>query len=277
MLLQEATGNGNFFTENAALIDAILQLLLVIVPFIITWYIRTYVKGTTAEKEAAAIVNIANAAMDYVENLDNRGEFDNLQLPPEFSKGLHKLNLAGEWMEQELKRAGIEISNEEAQKWIASEFQKRVGDVRMVGSIAEAARSAVDLIRGLERSGLVALPPGVDEITYLAEMAADWVVTQLAEQGASISREEALTWVRAELLNTFQLQEDDLPTNDRLAKLARQAVAFLQELKASGKLAISGANVETDIATAWLLTEVAKQGLVVTSDQVAKAMVNALQ
>lgn len=277
MLMQAVTGNGNFFTENAALIDTILQLLLIIIPIFITWYIRTYVKGTTAEKKVAAIVNIANAAMDYTEALDNRGEFDTLKLSPEFSKGLHKLNLASEWMEQELKRSGIEISNEEAQKWITSEFQKRVGDVQMVGSIAESACAAIELVQSLERNGLIELPPDADRVAQLAELAADWVVAQLAQQGVSISRQEALIWVRAELLNAIQMQIDTLPTNERLANLANQAVIFLKELKDSGQLVISGKNVETDIATAWLLTEAAKQGLLVTTGDVASALNVAMQ
>lgn len=272
MLMQEVTGSGNFFTENAALIDAILQLLLIIVPIIITWYIRTYVKGTAAEKEVAAIVNIANAAMDYIENLDNQGEFEDLQLSPEFSKGLHKLTLAGEWMEQELNRAGIKMTDAEAQKWIASEFQKRVGNVRMVGSLAASARTAVELVQSLEQSGLMEFSPEADRVTYLAELAADWVVAQLAQQGASISRAEALTWVRAELLNNIQLRVNNLPTSDRLENLAQQAIVFLNECKASGQITISGKNIETDIATAWLLTEAAKQGLRVNTDDIASAL-----
>ena len=272
MLLQEVTGGGNFFAENAALIDTILQLLLIILPFIITWYIRTYVKDSANEKQAAAIVNLANSAINYAENLDSRGELDNLQLSPEFSKGLHKLNLAGGWMEQELKRAGIEMTNEEAQQWITSEFQKRIGGVQMVGTIAESARTAVELIQSLEQSGQLILPPDADRIIHLAELAADWTVTQLARQGATISREEALIWVRAEFLNAAQTNIDHLPTNERLANLARQAVSFLKELKASGQLAISGQNIETDIAAAWLLTEAAKQGLLVATDDIASAL-----
>lgn len=277
MYFQQVAGNGNFFTENAALIDAMLQLLLIIAPLVATWYIRTYVNGTVSEKQVGAIVHLANAAIDYVENMDNRGEFDSLQLPPDFSKGLHKLKLAGEWMEQELKRTGIKMSDEEAQTWISSEFQKRMGGVRMVDAIATSARMAVELVQSLEQNGLLTVPPGADRIFHLAELAADWTVAQLARQGSTVSREEALNWVRAELLNFIQMDIDTLPTNERLANLARQAVAFMKELKASGQLRISGTHAEADIAGAWLLTEAAKQGLIVATDDIAAALNTALQ
>ena len=38
----------------------------------------------------------------------------------------------------------------------------------------------------------------------------------------------------------------------------------------------SGEDVERDVATAWLLTEVAKQGLAVSSTQITQAVTNAL-
>src|SRR3972149_5306826 len=107
-------------------LDILVQLLVVVIPILLSWFVRTYVKSSTAEKEVAAIVRLSNAAIDFVENLDKRGE---LALPPDVKKGSHKLKLAAEWMESELKRAGISVTDDEAKKWIASEFQKRMGGV----------------------------------------------------------------------------------------------------------------------------------------------------
>lgn len=259
-------------------LDIVIQVLVVVIPIVLAWYFRTYVRGTAAEKDWAAIIRLSNSAIDYVENLDTQ---DKLELPPEVKKGAYKLKLAGEWLESELQRAGIKMTDEEAQRWIASEFQKRMGDVRMVGTIAQLTCMALDLIQGLEQSKLIEIPPEMDRISYLTELAADWVLAELARRGASISREEALSWVRAELVRRLQAQAGELPVTDRLAKLAGQAVAFLEGLKASGQLSVrpgvSGINVETDIATAWLLTEAAKQGLAVTSDQIAEAVANVLR
>lgn len=265
-------------TSTKDVLDILVQVLVLVIPIVISWFIRTYVRGSAVEKDLATTVRLSNAAIDYAENLHRRGD---LVLPPEVKKGAHKLKLATEWLGGELKRAGIKVPEEQAQKWIASEFQKRAGDIRPVDAIAEFTRTAVDLIQHLERSKLVEPPTNVDRTTYLAGLAADWVLAQLARRGSSIPREEALTWVRAELLQRLQAQVGELPADDRLAKLAKGAVEFLERLKVSGQLAVrpgtSGEDIEPDIATAWLLTEAAKQGLAVTSDQIAEAVATALR
>jgi len=260
------------------ILSLIVQVILIVVPVLITWFIRTYVRGSRAEQDIAAITRLSNNAINYVENLDKRGD---LNLPPNVSKGAQKLQLAGNWLEDELKRAGISMTNEQAQTWIGSEFQKRLGDVRMVGTLAELAGTAVDLVRSLERNGQITLPPSADRIAYLADLAADWLVAQYAMQGAVITREEAVTWARAELLRSLQLPDNALPSNAQLAELAQRAVAFLKSLKQSGRLTVRsgvpGGSVDADIATAWLLTEVARQGLVVTSDQIGEAIAAAMR
>jgi hypothetical protein len=259
--------------ENKDLFDLLVQVLIVVIPILITWFIRNFVRGSVAERDMAAIVRLSNSAIDYVENLDNRG---GLTLPPETSKGVHKLQLAGQWLESELKRAGVKITDEEAEKWIGAEFQKRIGNVQMTGTLAELARSAIDIVQSLERNGVLELPPGANRFTFLADLSADWLVTKYAQQGAKISREEALTWVTAELVQTFQVG-GSVPSSDaQLADLANRAIIFLEQLKSSGQLKLksgsTGANVEFDIATAWLLTEAAKQGLEVTPNQIAEAI-----
>ena len=53
---------------------------------------------------------------------------------------------------------------------ISSEFQKRLGDVKMVGTTAELAKDAIEIIRQLEKSGLLELPPDVDKVSYMIEL-----------------------------------------------------------------------------------------------------------
>lgn len=264
--------------SNKDVLDIVLQLIVLVVPIVISWFIRTYVKGTVSEKNLAAIVRLSNSAIDFVENLDNNKQ---LNVPPGAQKGVEKLKLAANWLEGELNRAGIKMTDEEAQKWISSEFQKRVGDIRPVTQIAEVTHSAVDLILNVERTNMVELPPEVDRIAYLAGLAADWSLAQLAmKKWTNISREEALTWARAELVQRLQGPVGEAPAANPLAKLAQGAVEFLQQLKAGGRLAVqpgaAGENIEADVATAWLLTEAAKQGLTVTSSQIAEAIANVL-
>lgn len=265
-------------TNVQQILDVVTQLLIIVVPVIISWYIRTYVRGTAAEKDIAAIVRLANNAIDYAENLDKRGD---LNLPPSFSKGKYKLKLAGEWLEKELQRANISITNEAAEQWISSEFQKRVGDVLMVGNLSQLAKTAVTIVREIEQNNLLNLPPEMDRVTYLVDLAADWLIVQAAEGGVDVTREDAMTWVRAEILQSLQIADESLPTNQQLEKLAQQALAFLVRLKESGKFSIqsgpAGGNMETDLALAWLLTETAKRGLSVTTDEIALALHTAVQ
>lgn len=127
--------------------------------------------------------------------------------------------------------------------------------------------------------GILELPPGASRFTFLADLAADWLVTKYAQQGAKISREEALTWVTAELVQARQVGGSFPSSDTQLADLANRAIAFLEQLKASGQLKLkpgsAGTNVEFDIATAWLLTEAAKQGLEVSPNQIAEAITTA--
>ncbi len=265
-------------TPDKDVLDVLIELLVVVLPVVVAWFIRTYVRGSTAEKQVAAIVRLSNSAIDFVENLDRRGD---LSLPPDIKKGSHKLKLAAGWLEDELKRAGVSISDEDAQKWIASEFQKRMGDVRPVKDIAEATRAAVNLILSMDRTNLIDLPPGADRIAYLAGLAADWVLSQLSMKSwSNISREEVLTVARAEFVRSLSGGAAEAPADDQLTRLAQQAVEFLEQLKASGRLTIQpgapGETVERDVATAWLLTEAARQGLTVTSGQIAEAITSVL-
>ena len=261
-------------------VDLIARVLIIVIPVIITWFIQNYVKGAKSEKDVAAIARLANVAIDFVENLDKRGALG--ELPADVSKGLRKLNLATDWMETELKeRYGIKITNEEAEQWISAEFQKRIGSVQQASKLAKLAKSAVDTVQSLEKDGLIVLPPGADRFSVMTEFAADWVIAQLAEEtGASISAEEARAWVRKALMDNLQplTGEPDVsqPATDRLADLARQAVRTVESLRASGVLKIrpgqAVSDVDKNVAAAWLLVDVTKQGLDVSLDDISAAV-----
>jgi hypothetical protein len=264
-------------TPTKDLLDILVQVLVLVIPIVLSWFIRTYVRSSAAENNLAAITRLSNSAIDYVENLDKRGD---LALPPEVKKGGYKLKLASQWLESELQRVGIKMDDEQAGKWVASEFQKRVGGVQPVATLAEVAQSAVELMLNLDRNRLVRLPPEVDRVAYLAGLGADWAVAQSAKSGVSVSRDEALIWVRAELLEHLKVHVSDLPALDRLSGLAEQAIEFVEQLKADGRITVpAGAtreDIETDLLVAWLLTEAAREGLVVTSDQIVEATTAAL-
>ena len=277
----------DFISQNKDTLDLILQLLLIIVPVVISWFIRTYVKNTTAEKQLGSIVRLSNAAIDYVENLDKRGD---LVLSPDARRGLTKLNMAAEWMESELHRNGINIDSEEAKKWIASEYQKRVGNPLPESDMGEQAKIAVSLIQAVEGEGFSRLLQKPDRLAFLTQFAADWIVAQLANsRSATITHAEALSWVNAEILQRIQptaLPSSGLPSvtptfSGPPADLAHQAVAFMQNLKARGLLSIapgaSPAAVERDIAVAWMMTEAARLGQVISPQEVALAVTELLR
>ncbi|KAA3660769.1 MAG: hypothetical protein DWQ04_18450 [Chloroflexi bacterium] len=275
-----------FITSNRELLNLILEIVLLIVPFVITWYVRKYVKGTRAEKDLAAVVSLSNSAIDYVENLDKQGKLDELTLSPDFSKGVHKLKLASQWMGAELQRHDISITEDEAGQWIRAEFQRRVGDVEMVSDLNTLAETAVNTIRYLEEQGLITVPEQGDKWYFMLDLAADWLITQFAlKNSGKLTYEEAQTWVRAAYMKSLS-PASMLPAVTALPmvsleSLAQQAIQFLHEVKTAGRLKMDGesgdSDVDLNIATAWLLTEVAKRGLAVNTAQIATAVINAMK
>ena len=287
-----------FISSNKEVIDLLVQILIIIIPILLTWFLRTYVKGTMRERDLAAIVNLSNTAIDYVENLDKQGHLEEtvkaLNLPSEVTGGVRKLYVAGDWLEKELKRNDITISDQDARNWINAEFQKRLGGVQMSSKMDDLARTAVNTIYGLLQQGTIELPQDKDQLTYLVELAADFFITQYtAETGGSISQEQALTWVRSAMISYLNGQGIATPlapalvpgTNatveERLAFLALQAIVKVEELVANGRLHVQpgnrGGDVRLNVATAWLLTEVVNQNIEVTVDQIGEAVLKAMQ
>jgi len=125
----------------------------------------------------------------------------------------------------------------------------------------------------MEKGNLSELADDKEKLDILVDLAADWLSARLSEQrGVRINRTEAATWVRAELLNRLQIKQ--LPSGDSLLDLARQAIAYVNGLKASGRLAQrpGAAEFDVDIAAAWMLTEALQLGLNITPEEIANAV-----
>ena len=109
-------------SETIDQVFQVIMLLLPIVAAVATWFLRTYVKSAKVEKDVAAIIRLSNAAIDFAEDLDKRGDLGKYlemwNMPEDVinltSDGLKKLNLAGKWLETELGRQGIQMTDEEA-------------------------------------------------------------------------------------------------------------------------------------------------------------------
>jgi len=272
-----------FISANKDTLDLILQVLVIVLPVVLSWFVRSYVRSNAAEKQIGSIARLSNAAIDYVENLDKRGD---LVLSPDARKGIAKLNLAADWLESELSRNGIRVTTDEAKSWISAEYQKRVGDPRPESDLREQAKVAVDLIQAVEGANFARLLKDPERLAFLAQFAADWIVSHLAHQrSATITHTEALSWVNAEILQRIQPEPAPAFAGEAASAtpgdLAHQAVVFLQELKERGLLTIasgtSAAAVERDLAVAWMMTEAAKQGRVVSPQEIARAVNEALR
>lgn len=186
------------------------------------------------------------------------------------SDGLKKLNLAGKWLESELGRQGIQMTDEEAKSWIAAQFQGRVGDIGRDRGIAERTREAASLLHALEQSGLIALPADGARVAMLGDAVANWVIGQLGDEEAGLLREQALAQFESQLVSKPQVLGEPAtpPLESQLTDLARQSVQYVERLKASHQLTLP----EKDIAMAWVLTEVTKRGLAATAEQLADAV-----
>jgi len=262
-------------------INLVVQIIMVVLPIaaaIATWFLRTYVKSAKVEKDVAAIVRLSNAAIDFAEDLDKRGELGKYlqmwNMPEEVisltSNGLKKLNIAGKWLESELGRQGIQMTDEEAKSWIAAQFQDRVGDIGQERGIAERTQEAVSLLQALQQSGLIALPADGTRVAMLGDAVANWVVGQLGKEETSPLREQALARFESQLVVQPQVPGGAAapPVESQLTDLARQSVQYVEQLEASHELTLPAA----DIAVAWVLTEVTKRGLAVTTEQIAAAV-----
>lgn len=250
-------------TGLANIIGSLGQLILAGVAAFISYLLQKYVRGTSAERYVATITQLVGQATRYVERLDGDGKLD---LGPEESKGLKKLTLATEYVQEQIERAGIRgVSNEEIHKWINAELQRQMGsDILPVRAIATAAHEAIGTISALVNTGRVDLPPGTSRESFIAELAADRIVATLkSEHNANLSRSDAMAAAWNELVNSLSRDPQEL---------AEKALDYLSNLEAQGKLARMPGIREEDIAAAFMLTEALRQGLTVSSDDIARAL-----
>jgi hypothetical protein len=201
--------SATILSHTSQLLNVILQLVIIAAPLVLSWAVRTYLGSSSAARRFALIAQLSGMAINFVENLDRRGD---LTLPPDVQKGAYKLQIASNWLSHELERQGIVLSSKQAQSWVAAEFQKQVGDVRPVARIDEQTRLVVRMVRQIQDSERIQLPPGLDRISYAAELAADAIMVNLAQHGVSTTRETALSWARAELVRQLHAQ---IPAQDR--------------------------------------------------------------
>ncbi len=296
------------FSFANQLLETLLRVVAILIPIVFTafaWYFRNFVLKGEQGSKVGTISKLAGIAIDYVENLDKR---DDLQVPDGGSKGRHKLDIASRWMGDELKKAGIDVSADDSKKWIGAEFQKRLGGVQMSGTLGDLAEKAVNIIQKVDGIELFDAPAGTDQVSHMVNIGADWLITELAKSGATISHGEASTWVRARLLervhdrlsshlsttplghqmsgmaagNQFStgmqaapsapILQESLPVQEQIKRLAKAAVEHVERLKSENKISITGgagdADIEQNLAVAWLLSEATNRGLPVSLDQI---------
>jgi hypothetical protein len=163
------------------------------------------------------------------------------------------------------------MTDEEAQAWVAAGFQQLVGDLYRARSFYQQTQIATSLLRALERAGLVSLPSDMPRSAMLTNQAAAWAVDQPDEEPEEATlREEAPVKARIELPTQAKpgVETPGAGLETILAHLAKQSVAYVEQLKLDHDLALP----ELDVAVAWMLTEVTKRGLEAQSNQVANAV-----
>jgi hypothetical protein len=194
------------------LLQLLVQIVIVVVPILLSWFARNYVKSSADQKKLGLITSVAQLAVDYAEDLGQRKEVDDalqkLGLPPDqianLSSGLKKLNVASHWMSDQLAQVGIKATPEEAKAWVASEFQRQMGGVAAAQPAAETVKQVTGLIDQLDKQGLIQMPAGAAEMTQFVNFLANWVVTQL---GALDPDKKALQHEQAVVLLNAKLAE----------------------------------------------------------------------
>ncbi|MCE7937013.1 hypothetical protein DCC79_00395 [bacterium] len=275
MLMQPDLPDAKTIQDN---LDWFVSAVVTVLAFLLPYLIRHY--GLIASKGRAdrlgRIVALADQAVAMAEE---RARKDDLPLGPDRTERLSKLATAVEFVKKELQKSGIEVDPEEAKNYVIAAYGSKVGSVLPVGAIAAATAAVADRLQSLDRRADVALPPGVDRATHLIGLAANALQVELAKSGISISADDAASWLRAEVFRRLEGDDAALPASDQLERLATEAYAFVDRLRAGGKLALqaSGPAEETDlrIAAAWLLSEVSERGLPVSLDQVEGAILAA--
>lgn len=263
--------------------DVTVSALIIVIPAALSWYARTYLKSADNQKRISMMTTLASAAINYAEDCERRGErelaYYSLDLPESLSRnsspGHQKLCLASSWLVEELKKVGIKrVSLEEATKWVASEFQKNIGDLRTTHSVSSLTDSATNLLNQLSRAGHITLPSNTLEAVSLIQSIADWATNQLGDvKGDKVmQREAAMARISPSSLMTSNPNSNGanpkIAPEMRLSLLARQATEFVKDLQKKDRLKMS----ERDTAMAWLIQKVQQDDIPVTRDQIGEAI-----
>lgn len=271
--------------QTSDLLNIVIQIVVIVVPVILSWFVRTYVTTHEKQKRLGIIVQLANAAIDYAEDLDKRGELgvvaQRVNLSGDtslrLSRGLQKLNIASDWLAKELQKNNIDVTEEDAKKWIAAEFQNRVGSVGVSKPAAEITTEVAQLIDELETRGLIVLPTNLSQAVELTSLLAGWIVNYLNDPDADkrvFQREEATNILRAKLIAKPQsppVVTEQAPDN-MLGEIARAAVAYTAQIRNIRPLPAP----ERDIAIARVQMETAQLGMNVSMDEISAAVDAAL-
>lgn len=255
-----------------ALTQQIGPILISLIMGWLAWLVRRYLRSLGDEKKLATITQVANAAIDYAEDLDKRGDLGailtRLNLSPEVidhtSKGIQKLHVAGQWVKDELKRMGVEMTEEEAQKWVAAEFQKRIAGLELTPEQLNKLQTLLLVLQDLD----------MDKVRALLMAESQTIVpgdTPIVEDDRSLAKAESAPEppvTTPEPSPPEPAAEPEPTSENELADLAHQAVEYVETLKIDRQLSVP----EIDIATAWMLTEVTKRGLTVAPDQISRAI-----
>jgi hypothetical protein len=259
-------------TIIATLIQEIGPILISLILAWLAWLMGKYLRSLGDEKKLAKIIHVANAAIDYAEDLDKRGDLkkilSGLDLPQEIvqhtSTGIKKLHVAGQWVKDELKRLGIDMTEEEARTWVAAEFQKRIASLDLTPDQMMQMQELLKLLQRLDQDKLRALLAGNGHPEMPGEKSTspnDLPPVDLKSLAELPTPETESQETASALSPALELS----PDHD-LATLAQQAVQYVETLKIDRQLTLP----EIDIATAWMLTEVTKRDLNVTPDQIAR-------
>lgn len=274
-----------FVNQTSGLLGVVVQIIVIVIPIVLSWFVRTYINSNEKREQLGVIVQLANSAIDYAEDLDKRGDLgsvaDKLDISDDragrMSKGLQKLNVASTWLTDELKRFDVDVEQEDAKKWIASEFRHRLSNIAVTRPAAEIAVEVTKLLDELEARKLVILPKNTGQAVEFTGFLANWIVNQLGESDKGkkeFQREEATNILKEKLLTNTQSTSSGLTPVIRgsINDIAQSAVAYVMEIKSVRPLPAS----ERDLAIARTQMEATRQGLTVSIEEIGRAVDAAL-
>jgi hypothetical protein len=268
-----------------AIFDFAFGLFAIVIPLALSWYARTYLKSAESQKRIGVITSLANAAINYAEDCDRRGQLEllahGLELPESLSHnpspGNQKLALASHWLVEELKKMGIRrVNQDQAMRWVAAEFQRNMGDLQSMHSVSALTDLAADLLKQLGRNGYVKLPSNTLDAVSLIQFIADWAAAQSGDvkYDKVIQREAAMARISPSSLMMSaggNQTASKISPEVRITLLARRATEFVAELQKQGKLRMP----ERETAKAWVVQQAQLDDIPVTSEQIDSALTKA--